>query len=90
MGGGETKRDRERRQEKKKAPESRFRSKRIISLPVAAGQPVCLAGCCHLLARFHISVHLYALEVSEGFVLLLKQITSWRFNGGAQPPITAI
>lgn len=49
-----------------------FSSKRIISPLVAACQPVWLTGCCHLLARFHISSYLCSLEMSEGFFLASK------------------
>lgn len=45
--GAEKEEESERGQESKQAPDSQFSSKRITPLPVAARQPVWLAGCCH-------------------------------------------
>ena len=61
-----------RERERERGPDPQYSAKRIALPLVAPCQPVRLAGCCLLLARLRISGYLCALEMSEGFVLLLK------------------
>ena len=75
---------------RERGPDPQYSSKRITLPLVAPCQPVRLAGCCLLLVRLRISGYLCALEMSEGFVLLLKQITNWSFSQGARLPNIAI
>jgi hypothetical protein len=72
------------------SPNSQFSLKKITLSLEAACQTVRSFSYSYLLAKFHNSVYLCDLKMSEVFVFLLKQIINWMFIQGACVLVTAI